>query len=383
MQRGVSASKEDVHAAIENIDKGLYPNAFCKIIADLLGNDPAYCNVMHADGAGTKSALAYMYWKETGDLSVWKGIAQDAIVMNLDDLLCIGALENILISSTIGRNKNKVPGEVIAAIINGTEEFLQLMRDHEINIVSTGGETADIGDLVRTIVVDSTVTARLKRTEVIENNIQPGNIIIGLASYGQAKYESQYNGGMGSNGLTSARHDVFAKILSKKYTESFDPDLPESLVYTGSYELTDAVNDIPLNIGQLVLSPTRTYAPVMKVILQEFRKVIAGIIHCSGGAQTKVMHFLDHGHVIKNNLFPLPPLFKIIQEESKTDWKEMYKVFNMGHRFEIYTDEKYAADIMEISKSFQIEARIIGRVEAQEKKQVTIESEFGTFDYLT
>ncbi len=381
LQRGVSASKEDVHNAIKNIDKGLFPNAFCKIVPDFLGNDPAYCNIMHADGAGTKSSLAYMYWKETGDLSVWKGIAQDAIIMNVDDMLCVGALDNMIISSTIGRNKHKIPGEVIAAIINGTEEVLQMLRDHDVNIVSTGGETADVGDLVRTIIVDSTVTARMRRDEVIENNIQPGNVIIGLASYGQASYEDSYNGGMGSNGLTSARHDVFNKVLSSKYQESFDPEVPDELVYSGNYNLMDQLDGIDVNVGQLVLSPTRTYAPVMQKIVAKFRKEIDGMIHCSGGAQTKVLHFLKSGHVIKDNLFDTPPLFKLIQSESGTDWKEMYKVFNMGHRLEIYIDEQFADEIIAISEAHQVSAQIIGRVEALPNPKVSIHSTYGTYHY--
>ena len=381
MQRGVSASKEDVHNAIKNIDKGLFPNAFCKIVPDYLAGDPDYCNIMHADGAGTKSSLAYLYWKETGDLSVWKGIAQDAIIMNVDDLICVGALDHMLLSSTIGRNKNKIPGEVIAALINGTEEVLQMLRDHGINIVSTGGETADVGDLVRTIIVDSTVMARARRDDIIENHIQPGDVIVGLASCGQAKYEEEYNGGMGSNGLTSARHDVFNKYLAQKYPESFDGEVPPELVYSGKYQLTDKPEGIPLDMGKLVLSPTRTYAPVMQEIFKAHRKNIHGIIHCSGGAQTKVLHFLDKNHVIKDNLFPIPPLFRIIQEESSTDWKEMYKVFNMGHRMEIYLDEMYANDLLAISNSLGVEARVIGRVEDSERKQLTIKSEFGVFDY--
>ena len=381
MQRGVSASKEDVHDAIKNIDKGLFPNAFCKIVSDYMGGDPGYCNIMHADGAGTKSSLAYMYWKETGDLGVWKGIAQDAIVMNVDDLICVGAVDNMLLSSTIGRNKNKIPGEVIAALINGTEEVLQMLRDHGVNIISTGGETADVGDLVRTIIVDSTVMARMRRDEVIENNIQAGDVIVGLASYGQATYEEGYNGGMGSNGLTSARHDVFDKYLMNRYPESFDSEVPEELVYSGKYRLTDKISGIPVDIGKLVLSPTRTYAPIMQEVFKAHRKHIHGIIHCSGGAQTKVLHFLDKNHVIKDNLFPLPPLFRIIQEESNTDWNEMYKVFNMGHRMEIYLEEAYAGEIIAISEAYGVEARVIGRVETSERKQLTIKSEFGDFFY--
>ena len=381
MQRGVSASKEDVHSAIKNIDKGLFPNAFCKIVPDYTGGDPDYCNIMHADGAGTKSSLAYMYWRETGDLSVWKGIAQDAIVMNVDDLLCVGVLDNMLLSSTIGRNKQKIPGEVIAALINGTEEVLQMLRDFGINIISTGGETADVGDLVRTIIVDSTLMARVRREDVIENHIQPGDVIVGLASFGQATYEQAYNGGMGSNGLTSARHDVFAGYLANNYPESFDAELPAELVYSGKYLLTDKANGTPLDMGKLVLSPTRTYAPVMAAVLKEHRKNIHGLIHCSGGAQTKVLHFLERDHVIKDNLFTLPPLFRFIQEESSTDWHEMYKVFNMGHRLEIYLDETHAREIIEISEAFGVEARMIGRVEAAPVKQVTIQSEFGSFVY--
>jgi len=385
-QRGVSASKEDVHAAIKNIDKGIFPKAFCKIIPDILGNDEAYCNIMHADGAGTKSSLAYTYWKETGDISVWKGIAQDAIIMNIDDLICVGATDQILLSSTIGRNKNLVPGEVIAAIINGTEEILAELRGLGISIYSTGGETADVGDLVRTIIVDSTVTCRMKRDEVISNdNIKAGNVVVGLASYGKATYESEYNGGMGSNGLTSARHDVFEKSIATKYPESFDPGVPFDLVFSGGKKLTDQVqiNDTEsITAGKLVLSPTRTYAPVIKQILDKYRKQIDGIVHCSGGAQTKVLHFVnDDVHVIKDNLFPIPPLFKLIQEQSGTDWKEMYKVFNMGHRMELYVPAEIAEDIIAISKSFNIDAQIIGRVEKSEQKQVTITSEFGEFVY--
>lgn len=381
-QRGVSASKEDVHNAIKNIDKGLFPNAFCKIVPDLLGGDPSYCNIMHADGAGTKSSLAYLYWKETGDLSVWRGIAQDAIVMNLDDLLCVGATENILVSSTIGRNKNLIPGEVISAVINGTEELLAQLRDLGVSIFSTGGETADVGDLVRTIIVDSTVTCRMKRSDVISNhNISGGEVIIGLSSSGQSTYESFYNGGMGSNGLTSARHDVFANYLAQKYPESFDSSVPSSLVYSGGYRLTDPVAGSPVNAGQLVLSPTRTYAPVIKAVLDEMRPHIHGMVHCSGGAQTKVMHFVDNVHVVKDNLFELPPLFRIIHEESKTNWAEMYKVFNMGHRFEIYVNEQHADRIIAISKSFGIDAQVVGRCEAYSGKKLTIQSEFGTFEY--
>ena len=381
-QRGVSASKEDVHNAIKNLDKGLFPKAFCKIVPDHLAGDDAYCTIMHADGAGTKSSLAYLYWKETGDISVWKGIAQDAIIMNIDDLLCVGCVDNILLSSTIGRNKNLVPGEVISAIINGTEEVLQMLRDNGINIISTGGETADVGDLVRTIIVDSTVTARMKRSEVISNdNIKPGNVIVGLASFGQANYESSYNGGMGSNGLTSARHDVFHSELANKYPESFDGGIPSELAYMGSKKLTDAVEDSPLDAGKLVLSPTRTYAPIIKKVLEQFAGKIDGMVHCSGGAQTKVLHFVENLHVIKNNLFDTPPLFKLIQQESGTDWKEMYKVFNMGHRMELYVDEAYAQEIINISKSFDVDAQIIGRVEAAESKKVTLTSEHGTFEY--
>jgi phosphoribosylformylglycinamidine cyclo-ligase len=387
-QRGVSASKEDVHAAIKNIDKGIFPQAFCKIIPDILGGDENYCNIMHADGAGTKSSLAYTYWKETGDISVWKGIAQDAIIMNLDDLICVGATENILLSSTIGRNKNLIPGEVIAAIINGTEEILAELRELGISIFSTGGETADVGDLVRTIIVDSTVTCRMKRDEVISNHtIQNGDVIVGLASYGQATYESEYNGGMGSNGLTSARHDVFEKSIANTYPESFDPAVPLDLVFSGGKKLTDeftidASTSLSMTAGKLVLSPTRTYAPVIKKVLDQYRNQIHGLVHCSGGAQTKVLHFInDDVHVIKDNLFPVPPLFKLIQEQSGTDWKEMYKVFNMGHRMEIYVPAEIADDIIAISKSFNIDAQIIGRVENGSQKQVTIHSEFGEFVY--
>ncbi len=381
--RGVSAGKEDVHNAIKNVDKGLFPKAFCKIVPDHLTGDEDYCLIMHADGAGTKSSLAYMYWKETGDLSVWKGIAQDALIMNIDDLLCVGAVDNIMLSSTIGRNKNLVPGEVISAIINGTEELLEDLKGFGITIHSTGGETADVGDLVRTIIVDSTVTARMKRSEVIDNaNIKPGNVIVGLASFGQATYEKEYNGGMGSNGLTSARHDVFGKSLAKKYPESFDPAVPEDLVYSGSKNLTDAIEESPLDAGKLVLSPTRTYAPVIKKVLEKYSKNdISGMVHCSGGAQTKVLHFVDGVHVIKDNLFAVPPLFKLIQEQSKTDWKEMYQVFNMGHRMELYIDENIAEDIISISKSFNVDAKIVGRVEASEEKKLTIKSEYGSFEY--
>ena len=380
--RGVSASKEDVHNAIKNVDKGLYPKAFCKIIPDILGGDPEYCNIMHADGAGTKSSLAYMYWRETGDISVWKGIAQDALIMNIDDLLCVGATDNILVSSTIGRNKHLVPGEVISAIINGTEELLASLRELGVNAYSTGGETADVGDLVRTIIVDSTVTCRMKRSDVINNaNIAGGDVIVGLSSSGQATYEAGYNGGMGSNGLTSARHDVFAKYLAEKYPESFDAAVPEELVYSGQKRLTDEVEGSPIDAGKLVLSPTRTYAPVIKTILDRMRGNIHGMVHCSGGAQTKVMHFVEGKHVIKDNLFPVPPLFRLIREQSGTDWKEMYKVFNMGHRMEIYVAPDFAQEIIEISESYGIEARIIGRVEDAEENRLTISSEFGTFEY--
>ncbi len=380
--RGVSASKEDVHEAIKNVDKGLFPKAFCKIIPDILGGDPEWCNIMHADGAGTKSSLAYLYWKETGDLSVWKGIAQDALIMNVDDLLCVGATDNILVSSTIGRNKNNIPGEVIGAIINGTEELLANLREMGISIYSTGGETADVGDLVRTIIVDSTVTCRMKKTDVVSaDNIKPGNVIIGLSSSGQATYETEYNGGMGSNGLTSARHDVFAKYLAEKYAEGFDPAVPEALVYSGNYKLTDKIDGLDLDAGKLVLSPTRTYAPVIKKVLDQFRGQISGMIHCSGGAQTKVLHFVDRVHVIKDNMFPVPPLFKIIQEQSGTNWKEMYKVFNMGHRYEIYCGNEIADEIISIAKSFNIDAQIIGKVEPFDGKKLTIISEKGKFDY--
>ncbi|MCX4278525.1 MULTISPECIES: AIR synthase related protein [Muribaculum] len=380
--RGVSASKEDVHNAIKNVDKGLYPKAFCKIIPDYLGNDSEYCNIMHADGAGTKSSLAYIYWKETGDLSVWKGIAQDALIMNIDDLLCVGATDNILVSSTIGRNKMLIPGEVIAAIINGTEELLEELRGMGVSIYSTGGETADVGDLVRTIIVDSTVTCRMRRSDVIDNaNIKGGDVIVGLASYGQAAYEKEYNGGMGSNGLTSARHDVFKHDLAVKYPESYDAAVPVELVYSGSMGLTDAVDNAPVNAGKLVLSPTRTYAPVIKKLLDEMRDKIDGMVHCSGGAQTKVMHFVTDKHVIKDNLFPVPPLFDLIQRESGTDWKEMYKVFNMGHRMEIYVAPEDAARVIEISESMGIPARIIGRVEDAPANMLTIISDKGTFKY--
>ncbi len=380
--RGVSASKEDVHNAIRNIDKGLYPKAFCKIIPDILGGDPDYCNIMHADGAGTKSSLAYAYWRETGDLSVWKGIAQDALIMNVDDLLCVGATDNILVSSTIGRNKMLVPGEVIAAIINGTEELLDELCRQGVSIYSTGGETADVGDLVRTIIVDSTVTCRMKRSDVIDNaNIQAGDVIVGLASYGQATYETGYNGGMGSNGLTSARHDVFSKEVAKKYPETYDSAVPEELVYSGSVGLTDKVEGTPLNAGQLVLSPTRTYAPFVKAMLDEMRSQVHGMVHCSGGAQTKVMHFVENKHVIKDNLFPIPPLFELIARESGTDYKEMYKVFNMGHRLEVYIAPENAAKVIEIAGRFGIEARIVGRVEASETNRLTLVTEKGTFEY--
>ena len=381
--RGVSASKEDVHLAIKNIDKGLFPQAFCKMIPDYLTNDDQYCIIMHADGAGTKSSLAYMYWKETGDLSVWKGIAQDALIMNIDDLLCVGAADNILLSSTIGRNKNLIPAEVIPAIINGTEELISELKKHGVTIHSTGGETADVGDLVRTIIVDSTVTARMKRTDVIDNaTIQAGDVIVGLASFGQATYETEYNGGMGSNGLTSARHDVFANYLAAKYPESFDASVPSELVYSGQTQLTDSVENSPINAGKLVLSPTRTYAPVIKKILSKYNSnQIHGMVHCSGGAQTKVLHFVNNVHVIKDNLFPVPPLFQLIQENSKTDWKEMYQVFNCGHRMELYVPAEVAQDIIEISKSFHIDAQIVGRVEASDRKKLTIVSEYGTFEY--
>jgi len=381
--RGVSASKEDVHNAIKNIDKGLFPKAFCKIVPDYLTGDEDYCLIMHADGAGTKSSLAYMYWKETGDIGVWKGIAQDALIMNVDDLLCVGATTNIMLSSTIGRNKNLIPGEVISAIINGTEELIEELKSFGVTIHSTGGETADVGDLVRTIIVDSTVTARVKRSSVIDNaNIKAGDVIVGLASYGQASYEKEYNGGMGSNGLTSARHDVFNKYLASKYPESFDNSVPQELVYSGQTQLTDAVEDSPLDAGKLVLSPTRTYAPVIRKILDTYTPAdIHGMVHCSGGAQTKVLHFVDNVHVIKDNLFPVPPLFKLIQQQSNTDWKEMYQVFNCGHRMELYVPEHLAQDIISISESFNIEARIVGRVEESDTKKLTIKSEFGTFEY--
>lgn len=382
-QRGVSAGKEDVHNAIKNIDKGLFPKAFCKIVPDYLTHDDDYCLIMHADGAGTKSSLAYMYWKETGDLSVWKGIAQDALIMNIDDLLCVGATDDILLSSTIGRNKNLIPGEVISAIINGTEELIEDLKSFGMTIHSTGGETADVGDLVRTIIVDSTVTARMKRSEVIDNaNIQPGDVIVGLASFGQATYEKEYNGGMGSNGLTSARHDVFEKYLAEKFPESFDASVPENLVYSGSKKLTDAVSESPLDAGKLVLSPTRTYAPVIKKMLSKYdAKDIHGMVHCSGGAQTKILHFIDNLHIIKDTLFEVPPLFKLIQKESGTEWKEMYQVFNMGHRMELYCNPEIAENLISISKSFNIDARVLGRVEASDTKKLTIKSEFGVFEY--
>ena len=382
-QRGVSATKDEVHKAIKNIDKGLFPKAFCKIVPDYLTSSEDHCIVMHADGAGTKSSLAYAYWKETGDLSVWKGIAQDALVMNLDDLICVGATESILLPSTIGRNKNLIPGEVIGAIINGTEELVRQLADSGVFIHTTGGETADVGDLVRTIIVDSTVTARMRRDEVIDNaNIKPGNVIVGFESYGQATYERTYNGGMGSNGLTSARHDVFSKVVAKKYPETFDPSLPNELIYSGSIGLTDTVEDSPLDAGKLVLSPTRTYAPLMKKIFDTIdRNKIDGLVHCSGGAQTKVLHFIDDLHVIKDNLFKIPPLFKMIQKESNTDWKEMYQVFNSGHRLEAYTDQKTAEEMIRISESFNIRAKVIGRVEASNEKKLSIRSEFGQFEY--
>ena len=382
MRRGVSASKEDVHNAIMKVDKGLFPKAFCKIVEDRLTGDDDYCIVMHADGAGTKSSLAYIYWKETGDISVWRGIAQDALVMNIDDLLCVGAVENILVSSTIGRNKNLISGEVISALINGTEDLLSELRNHGFSIFSTGGETADVGDLVRTLIVDSTVTVRMKRKDVISNdNIVGGEVIVGMESFGQASYEKQYNGGMGSNGLTSARHDVFHKYLAKKYPESYDSYVPEELIYSGSLSLTDSVKNIPLDAGKLVLSPTRTYAPIIKKILETHRSHIHGMVHCSGGAQTKVLHFVEDVHVIKDNMFPIPPLFKLIQRESSTDWQEMYKVFNMGHRMEIYLKEEFAEEIIAISKSFGVDAKIIGRVESYNGKKLTIKSPHGEFTY--
>ena len=382
-QRGVSASKSDVHNAIKNIDKGLFPKAFCKIVPDFLTNDPDYCLVMHADGAGTKSSLAYAYWKETGDLSVWKGIAQDALIMNIDDLICVGATDHIMLSSTIGRNKNLIPGEVLSAIINGTEALIQDLKTHGITIHSTGGETADVGDLVRTIIVDSTVTARLKRSEVIDNaNIKAGDVIVGLASYGQATYEKEYNGGMGSNGLTSARHDVFSKDIARKFPETFDPGVPENLVYSGGVELTQSIENSPLNAGKLVLSPTRTYAPIVKEILSKYdANTIHGMVHCSGGAQTKILHFIDDLHIVKNNMFTVPPLFKLIQEQSKTDWKEMYQVFNCGHRLELYVAKEVADSLIDIASKFNVEAQIIGHVQAYPEKKLTIKSEYGTFEY--
>ena len=382
LQRGVSASKEDVHRAIANLDKGLFPKAFCKIVPDTLAGDPDYCTIMHADGAGTKTSLAYLYWKETGDLSVWRGIAQDSIVMNTDDLICVGATGPMLISSSIDRNKNKIPGDVIAEIINGTEEVLEMLRSHGVEIYSTGGETADVGDLVRTITVNSTIIARMKRADVISNdNIKAGDVIVGLASFGQSSYETTYNGGMGSNGLTSARHDVLDSYLASKYPESFDPEVHSALVYSGSKRLTDSVATTPVNVGQLILSPTRTYAPFAKTLLDELRPQIHGMVHCSGGAQTKVLHFIDNLHVVKNNLFPIPPLFKLIQAESGTSWQEMYKVFNMGHRLEVYLSETHAQRVIEIAQSFGIEAQIIGYAEANEGKKVTVKSEFGEFVY--
>jgi phosphoribosylformylglycinamidine cyclo-ligase len=381
--RGVSASKEDVHNAIKNIDKGLFPKAFCKIVPDYLTNDDDYCLIMHADGAGTKSSLAYMYWKETGDISVWKGIAQDALIMNIDDLLCVGATDNILLSSTIGRNKNRIPAEVISAIINGTEELIAELKTFGVTIHSTGGETADVGDLVRTIIVDSTVTARMKRSNVIDNaNIKPGDVIVGLASFGQANYEKSYNGGMGSNGLTSARHDVFANYLATRYPESFDASVPKDLVYSGNVTLTDTVENSPIDAGKLVLSPTRTYAPIIKTILDKYStNDVHGMVHCSGGAQTKILHFVDNVHIVKDNLFPVPPLFKLIQKQSNTDWKEMYQVFNCGHRMELYVPEAIANDIIVISESFGVAAQIVGRVEASSNKKLTIDGEYGIFEY--
>ena len=380
--RGVSASKEDVHNAIKNVDKGLFPKAFCKIIPDVMGGDPEYCNIMHADGAGTKSSLAYIYWRETGDLSVWKGIAQDALIMNIDDLLCVGATDNILLSSTIGRNKTLIPGEVISAIISGTEELLSELRQLGVNIISTGGETADVGDLVRTIIVDSTVTCRMRRKDVIDNaNIAAGDVIVGLASYGKANYEKEYNGGMGSNGLTSARHDVFAKYLALKYPESYDKSIPQELAYSGRMALTDPVEGTGLDAGKLVLSPTRTYAPVIKAMLDKMRHKIHGMVHCSGGAQTKIMHFVESKHVVKDNLFPVPPLFSLIREQSGTDWKEMYTVFNMGHRMEIYLSQADAREAIETAQSFGVEAKIVGRVEDAPANRLTIVSEHGTFEY--
>jgi phosphoribosylformylglycinamidine cyclo-ligase len=381
LQRGVSSGKEDVHQAIRHVDKGLFPGAFCKVIPDLLTGDPDHCLVMHADGAGTKSSLAYVYWRETGDLSVWKGIAQDAIVMNLDDLLCVGITGDILLSSTIGRNKSKIPGEVLSAIINGTEEILAELRELGISIYSTGGETADVGDLVRTIIVDSTVVARSRRSQIIENRISPGNVIVGLSSSGQASYESLYNGGMGSNGLTSARHDVFGAYLAGKYPESYDPDVPAELIYSGSRTLTETIEELGIDAGKLVLSPTRTYAPVIREVLDQYRGKINGMIHCSGGAQTKVLHFVREVHIIKDTLFPVPPLFRMIQEESGTSWREMYQVFNMGHRFEIYTDEEAAGGIMDLAGKYRIDAKIIGRCEASDQKKLTIVGEQGKYEY--
>lgn len=381
-QRGVSATKTEVHQAIENINKGLFPKAFCKVVPDYLGGDANYCNIMHADGAGTKSSLAYIYWRETGDLSVWEGIAQDAVIMNVDDLVCVGALDNIILSSTIGRNKNLIPGEVIKAIIEGTEKVLEMLRDHGVNIFSTGGETADVGDLVRTIIVDSTVAARMPRSQVIVNDqIQPGDVIVGLSSYGKSTYEDRYNGGMGSNGLTSARHDVFAKYLADKYPESFDDSVPENLVYSGKKNLLDQIKDLGVDAGTLVLSPTRTYAPIMKSVISELRDKIHGIVHCSGGAQTKVLHFIDDLHIIKDQLFDIPPLFKLIQEQSGTDWQEMYQVFNMGHRMEIYLDEIHANEIIEISKSYNVDAKVVGWVDSSNQRKLTIKSQFGVFKY--
>lgn len=380
--RGVSAAKEDVHNAIKNVDKGIFPHAFCKIIPDILGGDPEWCNIMHADGAGTKSSLAYAYWRETGDLSVWKGIAQDALIMNVDDLLCVGATDRMLVSSTIGRNKRLVPGEVIAAIINGTEELLETMRGYGVEIYGTGGETADVGDLVRTIIVDSTVTTRMRRDMVIDNaNISDGDVIVGLASFGQATYESEYNGGMGSNGLTSARHDVFCKLVAERYPETFDAAIPDDLVYSGTCKLLDAVAGTPLNAGKLVLSPTRTYAPVVRRLLEEMRSAVHGMVHCTGGAQTKIMHFVNGKHVVKDNLFPIPPLFDLIQKESGTDWAEMYKVFNMGHRLEVYTSPRHAQEVIDIARAFNIDARIIGHVENADANHLTIKSPYGVFEY--
>jgi len=381
-QRGVSADKEDVHNSIKNVDKGLFPKAFCKIIPDYLSNDEDYCLIMHADGAGTKSSLAYMYWKETGDISVWKGIAQDSLIMNIDDMLCVGATGNIMMSSTIGRNKNLINGDVLSAIINGTEELLSEYKKYGVNIISTGGETADVGDLVRTIIIDSTVVSRMKKEDVIDNaNIKEGNVIVGLSSSGQSTYESEYNGGMGSNGLTSARHDVFSKILAERYPESYDPSIPEELVYSGTKKLTDRIEGVNLDAGRLVLSPTRTYVPIIKEILDKFRTKIDGMVHCSGGAQTKVLHFVNNVHVIKDNMFELPPLFKMIQEESNTDWREMYKVFNMGHRMELYVPQEIANEIISISESYNVGAKIIGRIEESKTKKLTIKSEFGEFEY--